>query len=414
MPDKTFFSLDILPARKGDCLLLHYGTEDAPRLWIVDGGPSQVYQPALRPRLEDTRVARGLAGGHALRIDLLMVSHLDDDHIKGILEFAGELKDDAEGHAPLFAKVDNIWHNVFDDIIGNTPGQMQSASDGLASMGGSVPDGMDHDIAAVFTSVRQGHELRGYAEFFQARFDDWQLNGGFDDLVMMEADDDPAVTRFPGLRITILGPRKTELEKLQKKWDKFLRDNNLGRSSAEAALAAFGRDRSVSNLASIVVLVECDGKSMLLTGDALGEKILDALEARGLAYDTVPLCVDILKIQHHGSNRNSSREFFRRVRAKHYVFSGDGEHGNPERATVEMLLDERGGDAITLHFSTPLDEIDAKRKSEAIGDGHAWDDATSALKSLLDAAQAGGAPIMVREPENRRGLRIDLLDPVAV
>jgi hypothetical protein len=26
----------------------------------------------------------------------------------------------------------------------------------------------------------------------------------------------------------------------------------------------------------------------------------------------------------------------------HYVFSGDGEHGNPERETLEMLLEARG------------------------------------------------------------------------
>jgi hypothetical protein len=46
------FSLDVIRARKGDCLLLHYGTAADPRLIIIDGGPANVYRPQLRRRIE--------------------------------------------------------------------------------------------------------------------------------------------------------------------------------------------------------------------------------------------------------------------------------------------------------------------------------------------------------------------------
>ena len=52
--------------------------------------------------------------------------------------------------------------------------------------------------------------------------------------------------------------------------------------------------------------------------------------------------VDLLKVPHHGSSNNLDDEFFERITADHYVFSGDGEHGNPERESLEMLLDARG------------------------------------------------------------------------
>ena len=413
MPDKTFFSLDILPARKGDCLLLHYGTDDDPRLWMIDGGPSNVYHPSLRPRLEDIKAARGLDDTQSLPVDLLMVSHVDDDHINGVLQFAQELQDTANAHQPLLAKVDKLWHNVFDDILGNSQTEMENTSDGFASMGGGAgPTGSGHDTAAIFASIRQGHRLRRLAEFFEQRSGDWRLNRPFTNLVMMSEDDDAPVTDFPGLNVTIIGPRKPEIIKLQKKWDKFLRDNNLGRDDPQAALAAAGQDRSISNLASIVALVECNGKTMLLTGDALGKKIVKSLEARGLASDGAPLVVDILKLQHHGSTRNVTPKFFKRVKATHYIFSGDGEHGNPERETVQMLLDEHDGRNITLHFSNPVAQIDAKRESEADGHGGGWVHADHALQPLLDQVTAADPSIHVSEPTDRKGIRINLLDEV--
>src|SRR6185369_8183931 len=98
------FSLDVRRARKGDCFLLHYGTKKEPKLALIDGGPTNVYRPHLKPRLEEIRNARGVAANKPLILDLLMVSHVDDDHIQGILELMGELKDARMNHTPPFVK----------------------------------------------------------------------------------------------------------------------------------------------------------------------------------------------------------------------------------------------------------------------------------------------------------------------
>ena len=52
------------------------------KLCLIDGGPGQTWATSLRPRLEQLRAARAPGGG-PLRIDLAMVSHIDDDHING-------------------------------------------------------------------------------------------------------------------------------------------------------------------------------------------------------------------------------------------------------------------------------------------------------------------------------------------
>ena len=154
-----------------------------------------------------------------------------------------------------------------------------------------------------------------------------------------------------------------ELLALQEQHDKWLRaQKEKKKKSPEAALAAFV-DKSVPNLSSIVVLAELGGKSMLLTGDARGDKILEGMELSGLLEKGGKKHVDLLKVPHHGSDNNMETIFFERVPADHYVFSGDGEHGNPERATLQMLLDARGADA-ELHDSPDLSARGDRRGTE--------------------------------------------------
>ena len=108
------FSLDVLRAHKGDCLMLHYGTDADRHLILIDGGPANVYEPQLSKRIERVHKARGLEKNDPLPVDVLMVSHVDDDHIRGILE----LTRDQLGNSPdLRLKVASLWHNSFDDLL---------------------------------------------------------------------------------------------------------------------------------------------------------------------------------------------------------------------------------------------------------------------------------------------------------
>ena len=77
--------------------------------------------------------------------------------------------------------------------------------------------------------------------------------------------------------------------------------------------------------------------------------------------------MDILKVPHHGSDNNMETGFFEKVTADHYVFSGDGEHGNPERATLEMLLDARGTDAEYTLSTSPIPSLRLTRSARQTG-----------------------------------------------
>ena len=358
-------SLDVRRARKGDCLLLHFGTRDAPGLVIIDGGPETVYADHLRPRLEAIRKARRLKDNQPLPADLLMVSHVDDDHIRGILDFTRELR--ATSGVPRVL-VSSFWHNSFDDIIGNTPDELTAAITaqfGAASLNGGLPDDATVDAdeedeeviessLKVLASIEQGHRLRGDAEALG-----FARNPEFDGKLILAGRDDLAIG--DELTFTVAGPMQPELQALQKKHDEFLEAQQTKKETGAAALAAY-IDRSIPNLSSIVVLARSGTKRMLLTGDARGDRILEGLELIGALEPGQTMHVDLLKVPHHGSVNNVARDFFERITADHYVFSGDGQHGNPERETLQMLLDVRGSDPFEIHLTYPIEQIDAARR----------------------------------------------------
>ncbi len=358
------FSLDVRRARKGDCLLLHFGSKKEPGLALIDGGPSNVYKPQLKPRLLEIRKARKLDAQTPLAVNLLMVSHVDDDHIQGILDLTTEMI--AATKAPLL-RVLSFWHNSFDEIIGKDPAELTAAVTarfGAASLAGGLPADADLDSdqpdevirgnLKVLASVEQGHRLRGDAERLG-----FPRNPEFDGKLILAAK--KPVTVADELSFVVAGPMQPELQALQEEHDKWLQ--KLEGKSPEAALAAYV-DPSVTNLSSIVVLAKSAGKTMLLTGDARGDKILEGLELAGVLKKGGSLAVDLLKVPHHGSSNNLETGFFERITASHYVFSGDGEHGNPERETMGMLFDARDGKPFTIHLTYPVDEIDLARKAD--------------------------------------------------
>src|SRR5205823_2855929 len=86
------FTLEALQARKGDSLILHFGDSNSPQFGVIDGGPSTVYEKSLKPRL--SQLSEKFATPGELNLAFVMVSHIDDDHIRGILQWLADWQRD--------------------------------------------------------------------------------------------------------------------------------------------------------------------------------------------------------------------------------------------------------------------------------------------------------------------------------
>jgi hypothetical protein len=342
------FTLEALQAKHGDSLLLHYGKPNAPKLIVIDGGPAGVYKASLRPRLEELKQTR--SPDEPLSIRMLMVSHLDDDHVNGVLAFLDDLADNQQNNEEVPFDIVTLWHNSFDDIIGNESQEIVealsfAANPGASGNAASAGVALSREGGAIVASVTQGRDVRNNAKLLSLG-----INEPFGSLIAVPAKGKKSVTIGDGLKFTVLGPVKERIEKLQEEWNEVLKKKGLATDKKGKALAAAFVDESVFNLSSLVVLAEAGTKKMLLTGDARGDDVMNALKTSGL-LKSGNIHVDLLKLPHHGSDRNVATEFFRAVTADHYVVSADGRFGNPEISTLQMISEARGKDRFTIHLT---------------------------------------------------------------
>lgn len=392
MPSR--FALEAVYAGKGDALILHHGTTANPRWILIDGGHHGVYENYLRPRLDQLRVefAAKLRDSGKLPLDLVMLSHADQDHVKGLLELKRHMEADNPALDEPPVEFDAMWINGFDDVVFDIPENRSAAENQslVQAMGTDRGSGVlpllsdealrDEEVSAWIASTGECRELRDFATG-PAQIDiNVQFHG---DLVRRDAPNTPSSFKIaPGLKFTVLGPDQKRIDKLRAQWKKDLRKILKREQNKTQAF----KDNSKHNLSSIMVMAERGGKRMLLTGDGRGDHLEEGLKEQGFLVDG-RVHVDLFKLPHHGSDRNVEQSTFEKIIADHYVISANGEHHNPETATLDMLVDGRAAaDANTdfrVHFTFP-DRAFEKISQEDVENSPSKAKQREALKAVND------------------------------
>ena len=131
--------LHVVQADFGDCLIMETAGASGRKVILIDGGPKGNYQDHLKPALMDIL-------GTKKSIDLLVLSHIDNDHVLGLLEFLNDLKAMRLAKAKGAIRIKNLWHNSLLKII-QTPKNLQGRLDELTGLAilaqaeGINPDG---------------------------------------------------------------------------------------------------------------------------------------------------------------------------------------------------------------------------------------------------------------------------------
>lgn len=334
--------IEMLPAGHGDALWVEWTAEANRSRVLIDGGPGKSY-PALLSRV-------GRLPTDDRRIDLLVITHIDTDHIDGAVTL---LLDDA---APQFK---DVWFN-----------------------------GRNH-MQDPLSPVAGNHYLGGaHGQVLSAILDlpRFPWNDAFGGLAIVV---DPRTRKLPtrqigGLTFTILSPRVPQLTALAQQWDaevgramKKLELVPPGFTDAQVATAIheggievarqllhsryprrleprewsepdaeglYLGDPSKANGSSIAFLVESPARetAVLFGADAHASVLADSLTDLLLERGEPTLRLNALKVPHHGSKNNMSQDLLARLSCGTFLFSTDGSAGynHPDDEAIDMILQD--------------------------------------------------------------------------
>ncbi|MEU4154208.1 MBL fold metallo-hydrolase [Streptomyces sp. NPDC026659] len=288
-------TVEALPARAGDCLWVEWDDGARRRRMLIDGGTVRAGSALAE------RFARQPVG--ARDFELVVCTHLDDDHIGGLLSL---LTSPPEGFGTRDVWFNGHHHLLPPDLLGMPKAERLTAL--LARTG--TPWNAAVGGRAVTVPADEAAPL--------------------------------PVVELPGLTLTLLSPTWERLAALREDWDVWRAEQRqkaadtpvappdlLGPpSSAEEIpwhrLALDYRpDPAPGNGSSIAFCAEHtgDGSRVLFTGDAHAEVLAGSL--RRLAPDG-RYRVDLCKVSHHGSAHNTSPGLLSVLDCDQWLISTDG------------------------------------------------------------------------------------------
>lgn len=342
------FTIEMLPGGPGDCLWIEYGKPAAPRRILVDGGASAGAQSALRKRVR--------ALGAAARFELLIVTHIDDDHIDGIL---GLLRDTTSQ-----ATFGEVWFN----------------------------DRVDHTGASGPVSVTQGNEL---SKLLLAQHQPWNVAFGGRGVAIQPAGKLPRLKLAGNMRATLLSPGTAELKALRDNWPAAVAGTslagpdspplppgiaavrtcppqNLNGNLAQIAARSFQEEKTETNASSIAILLESYGRRLLLGADARADVLARGLRRLAAERGEDPVRIDAYKVAHHGSENNTSLDLLSTMTCGTFLFSTNGGQGfcHPHEEAIARIVTTR--QHAVLHFNTDSAASGAWRDPALIAEGGSY------------------------------------------
>ena len=321
-------TVELIQAAQGDCIWIEYGTDtDSLHRILIDGGTQGTYKH-LKKRIKNLPAEER-------HFDLLVITHIDSDHIAGILKLIEN--DD------LSITFSDIWFNGYrhlgkSNIRGVTQGEVLSDYLGKSHI-----------------SWNKAFNGKAVCVDKKKKFSPLELPGG--------------------MKLTILSPTKKALADLKPLWTDVLEEEGLlpGQKASDEeevdirpiesksfaptmlpdidklAETPFKSDTSPKNGSSIAFLAEYDGKKMLFTGDAYATILLDSIKRYLPGCE--PLYLDLFKIPHHGSTGNISKKLLERIRCSRYLISASGAyHAHPDEVAIARII-KYGGHKPDLYFN---------------------------------------------------------------
>ena len=222
--------LTVFRGGKGDAMLL---TGADGRRVLVDGNQAPAYRDHVAPALGKLR-------NKGEKLDLVYLSHIDDDHIGGVLQLMNDevdwrihefqVESGNQKHkapkAPRPPEMKAIWHNAFHGLVSDNTGEIEN----MLAASAAILSGAENEVvkalasaqAELVTSVSQSIKLTQRVSPEQLGL---KLNEPAKGKLLLVRDTKSKPVKLGGMKLSIIGPFTEDLEKLREEWNEWVRKN---------------------------------------------------------------------------------------------------------------------------------------------------------------------------------------------
>lgn len=310
--------IHVIDAAHGDCILLDFEHTKI----LIDCGP-------FKPFLTRRNVHKNLKSllGSKQKIDLAIVTHNDDDHIGG---FESLIDEGVILETIIFNSLQDI-----PDIIKSSQKQISYNQDNLLRQKllkerGIQIQCLTRDSSPLTINDITLTAITPTAEALERMLKDANAQKEIDEKKKKQKQ---------------ISSSKTEEIKPVDALQKF-----------QSGQDVFIKDTSITNRSSIGLVIECGKFSGLFLGDAHAEDVIEGLNIAGFVKHQF----DVVKISHHGSERNTNIELLELLGKTEYILCADNEthHKHPNNTTLARILSLDKNQ--TIHLSSNNPSLSAK------------------------------------------------------
>lgn len=340
--NKKMCIVHFLPARSGDCFVLEF---DNKQCILIDCGYSLTYKEELNPLLQKL-------SSDGCRIALMIVTHIDADHISGAIDF---IEDNGDADHPKIIPVDEIWHNGIANTILNSELFLQHKTE-------DVPKDIVEKWKRIRAIIKRQLPGRpGEISALQSKqferlcvHNNYKLNARIKGCCV----ENNACYSIGNCEVRVLSPGQDEIDDFRKMLDKQLKkefgadylwndseeflellklislyygediDGTFTRKPIAAGKVAIQDWLGTSNMsemneinrASIVVDIRYGNLKLLFMGDSESE----------LWSKNIDSHYDLIKVSHHGSTKPNLAWMENTIATKLLISTNGGKHGHPE------------------------------------------------------------------------------------
>jgi beta-lactamase superfamily II metal-dependent hydrolase len=329
--------VDFLKVLNGDAIHISYNYNQKDINIVIDSGTDKAYEEEEQTPPYDILDGEFKKLINKLKkkketIDLLILTHVDDDHIGGVLKWMESSDFDSR-------MIKRVWFNS---------GQLVSEYINSKKKDNTFELKLDI-FESLKTSISDG-----------VSFEDKIDKSGIWDRKLIKADDIHDEKEI-GAKFLILSPYKNNLKKLLKEWsikepDSLKTSSKLDYKDTIKELlekdADEDYDNTPHNVSSIAFILEIQGKKFLFLADSSHVIIAKSLKRLKIKY----LDVDLVKISHHGSKYNTSNHLLKKINCNKYVISTNQYGSRPYKVTIARIINNNPNCEIYLNYKEELEK----------------------------------------------------------